>query len=47
MTLGSWSWPGLAGAFAAFAVDFVVEGPEDLAGSVRALSARLSASAAD
>ncbi|WP_263055070.1 helix-turn-helix transcriptional regulator [Curtobacterium sp. RIT-PI-V] len=47
VTLGSWSWPGLAGAFAAFAVDFVVEGPEDLACSVRALSARLSASAAD
>ncbi|ROS37365.1 YafY family protein [Curtobacterium sp. PhB78] len=47
VTLGSWSWPGLAGAFAGFAVDFVVEGPEDLACSVRALSARLSASTAD
>ncbi|MBF4608115.1 helix-turn-helix transcriptional regulator [Curtobacterium sp. VKM Ac-1393] len=46
VTLGSWSWPGLAGAFAGFAVDFLVEGPDDLRSAVRALSVRLGASTA-
>ncbi|MEG8034702.1 WYL domain-containing protein [Sphingomonas sp. LR61] len=46
VTLGSWSWPGLAGAFAGFAVDFVVEGPEDLRDAVGALATRLRAASA-
>lgn len=46
VTLGSWSWPGLAGAFAGFAVDFVVEGPDDLRDAVVASAARLRAASA-
>ncbi|MBF4603481.1 helix-turn-helix transcriptional regulator [Curtobacterium sp. VKM Ac-2884] len=46
VTLGSWSWSGLAGAFAGFAVDFVVEGPEDLRVAVGALATRLRAASA-
>lgn len=46
VTLGSWSWPGLAGAFAGFAVDFVVEGPDDLRDATVASAARLRAASA-
>ncbi len=41
LTLGSWSWDGLAGAVAALTVPFVVEGP---ANCVLLSSGRRSAS---
>jgi predicted DNA-binding transcriptional regulator YafY len=44
--LGSWSWDGLAAAFAGFTVDFVVEGPDELRAAVHATAARLRAAGA-
>jgi predicted DNA-binding transcriptional regulator YafY len=41
VTLGSWSWAGLAARFAGFAADFTVEGPEDLRQATLALAERL------
>ncbi|GAA1853931.1 helix-turn-helix transcriptional regulator [Microlunatus capsulatus] len=41
VTLGSWSWEGLAAAFAAFVVDFTVHGPPPLHDAVLALADRL------
>ena len=41
ITLGSWSWTGLAAVFAAFVVDFTVEGPSQLRDAVAALTDRL------
>ncbi|ROP72479.1 YafY family protein [Curtobacterium sp. PhB115] len=46
VTLGSWSWPGLAGAFAGFAVDFLVEGPDGLRVAASALAGRLRVASA-
>jgi hypothetical protein len=40
VTLGSWSWEGLAAALAAFAVDFTVDGPPPLHDAVLALADR-------
>jgi len=47
ITLGSWSWGGLAAAFAAFVVDFTVEGPRPLRDAVLALADRLQAVSTD
>ncbi|WP_065964702.1 YafY family protein [Curtobacterium sp. UCD-KPL2560] len=41
VTLGSWSWDGLAGVLAGTTVPFTVEGPEELRVAVEALAARL------
>jgi biotin operon repressor len=41
ITLGSWSWNGLAALFAAFVVDFTVEGPPPLLDAMLALADRL------
>ncbi|WP_375424103.1 helix-turn-helix transcriptional regulator [uncultured Friedmanniella sp.] len=41
VTLGSWSWTGLAATFAALTVDFTVDGPAPLREAVLALSDRL------
>lgn len=41
ITLGSWSWSGLASAFAAFVVDFSVEGPPALREAMIVLAVRL------
>ena len=41
VTLGPWSWSGPAAVFAAFAVDFAVEGPPPLRDAVLALADRL------
>ncbi len=46
ITLGSWSWSGLAGVFAAFTVDFTVDGPPPLREAVRALAGRLRTASA-
>jgi biotin operon repressor len=43
ITLGSWSWAGLAAVFAGFPVDFSVEGPPPLRAAVLALADRLRA----
>ncbi|HEY0238841.1 MAG TPA: WYL domain-containing protein [Friedmanniella sp.] len=43
VTLGSWSWSGLAAVFAAFPVGFTVEGPPPLTDAVLALADRLRA----
>ncbi|GAA3560444.1 WYL domain-containing protein [Microlunatus spumicola] len=43
ITLGSWSWTGLAGVVAAFVVDVRVEGPPPLRDAVAALADRLRA----
>ncbi|WP_366556902.1 WYL domain-containing protein [Curtobacterium sp. MMLR14_002] len=45
VTLGSWSWDGLAGVVAGLAVPIRVEGPEALRGAVRDLSTRLATAA--
>ncbi len=45
VTLGSWSWGGLAGAIAGLSVPIRVEGPEELRGAVRDLSTRLATAA--
>jgi biotin operon repressor len=47
LTLGSWSWDGLAGAIAGLTVPFVVEGPEELRAAVDALATRLRRSFRD
>lgn len=41
LTLGSWSWDGLVAGFAAFAVDFAVEGPDELRTATVASAERL------
>jgi biotin operon repressor len=41
VTRGSWSWEGLAAAFASAAVDFTVEGPDELRAAVVVLADRL------
>lgn len=41
ITLGSWSWAGLAGVVAAIVVDFTVDGPPPLRDAVLALADRL------
>lgn len=46
LTRGSWSWEGLAAAFAAPAVDFVVEGPDELRAATASLAGRLRAASA-
>jgi predicted DNA-binding transcriptional regulator YafY len=46
ITLGSWSWNGLAAVFAGFPVDFSVEGPPPLRAAVLALAERLQAASA-
>ena len=46
ITLGSWSWTGLAAVFAAFTVDFTVEAPPALHDAVLALADRLRAASA-
>jgi len=43
--LGSWSWEGLAGRFAGFAVDFTVEEPDALRVAVAAVAVRLGSAA--
>lgn len=43
ITLGSWSWTGLAAAFAGFTVDFTVVGPPPLCDAVLTLADRLRA----
>ncbi|MEV7934008.1 WYL domain-containing protein [Curtobacterium sp. NPDC089185] len=45
VTRGSWSWAGLAGAFAASTVAFRVEGPEELRRAAAELADRLRAAA--
>ncbi|MET3635909.1 helix-turn-helix transcriptional regulator [Curtobacterium oceanosedimentum] len=47
LTLGSWSWDGLAGAVAGLTVPFVVEGPGELRAAVDALASRLRRSFRD
>jgi hypothetical protein len=44
LTRGSWSWEGLAAAFAASAADYTVEGPEELRTATAALAERLRGS---
>jgi predicted DNA-binding transcriptional regulator YafY len=46
ITLGSWSWTGLAAVLAGFTVDFTVEGPPPLRDAVLALADRLRAASA-
>ncbi|RJK97245.1 helix-turn-helix transcriptional regulator [Vallicoccus soli] len=46
LTLGSWSWVGLAAAVARFDADVLAVGPPALADAFRALSARCAAAAA-
>jgi predicted DNA-binding transcriptional regulator YafY len=46
VTLGSWSWSGLAAVFAAFVVDFTVEGPPQLRDATLALADRLRGASA-
>ncbi|GAA3950552.1 helix-turn-helix transcriptional regulator [Actinoplanes auranticolor] len=46
LTLGSWSWPGLAAAFARFDADIEVVGPPELAGAFGHLARRLARAAA-
>ncbi len=46
LTRGSWSWEGLAAAFAAAAVDFTVEGPDELREATAALARRLRGASA-
>lgn len=41
LTRGSWSWEGLAAAFAASTADFTVEGPEELRTAIATLAERL------
>lgn len=41
ITLGSWSWDGLAGVVAGLIVPVRVEGPDELRGAVLELSRRL------
>ena len=41
VTLGSYSWPGLAGVVAGLGVDLTVDGPPELSQAVLALSGRL------
>ncbi|MBT2502047.1 YafY family protein [Curtobacterium sp. ISL-83] len=43
LTIGSWSWDGLAGRIAGLTVDFEVEGPAPLRDAVGALADRLTA----
>ena len=43
ITLGSWSWTGLAAVFAGFTVDFSVEGPPPLRHAMLTLADRLRA----
>lgn len=43
LTLGSWSWDGLAGRVAALTVPFVVEGPDELRAAVQRTAERLGA----
>ena len=45
LTLGAWSWAGIAGLLATFDADFTVVGPEPLRQACRTISRRLSASA--
>jgi len=45
VTLGSWSWDGLAGVVAGLAVPIRVEGPDALRRAVRDLSTRLATAA--
>ncbi|PZF57306.1 transcriptional regulator [Curtobacterium sp. MCSS17_008] len=45
LTLGSWSWDGLAGVVAALTVPFVVEGPDELRAAVRRSADRLERAA--
>ncbi|WP_368003084.1 helix-turn-helix transcriptional regulator [Curtobacterium flaccumfaciens] len=47
ITRGSWSWDGLAGAFAASTVPFAVEGPDALRAAVAALTGRLQEAIGD
>jgi len=46
LTRGSWSWEGLAAAFAASAADYTVEGPEELRSATAALAERLRGASA-
>lgn len=46
VTLGSWSWTGLAATFASFPVTFTVKGPPPLQDAVLALADRLRAASA-
>ena len=43
VTLGSWSWDGLAGVVSGLAVDFVVASPDELVEAVADLADRLRA----
>lgn len=45
VTLGSWSWDGLAGVIAGLAAPIRVEGPDALRRAVRDLSTRLATAA--
>ena len=45
LTLGSWSWRGLAAAFARFDADIDVEGPDELADAFTELADRLARAA--
>lgn len=47
VTLGSWSWDGLAGVVSGLAVDFVVAGPHELVEAVADLVRRLRTAAND
>ncbi|GAB6898419.1 helix-turn-helix transcriptional regulator [Kineosporia succinea] len=40
LTLGSWSWAGLAATIARFDVDFTIEGPDELRAATAALAQR-------
>ncbi|GAA3593179.1 WYL domain-containing protein [Kineosporia mesophila] len=46
LTLGSWSWAGLAASIARFDADFTVEGPPELLAAVDELGRRFGAAAA-
>jgi hypothetical protein len=46
LTLGSWSWPGLAAAFARFDADIEVVGPAELTDAFGHLARRLARAAA-
>lgn len=46
LTRGSWSWEGLAAAFAASAADYTVEGPEELRTATAALAEQLRGASA-
>ncbi|GLY28178.1 WYL domain-containing protein [Kineosporia sp. NBRC 101731] len=46
LTLGSWSWAGLAASIARFDADFEVEGPPELLAAVDALGRRFGAASA-